>query len=435
MKILIVDDDRTVCQSLRLLFLTRGDEVQYLINPGNILAFIERYSPDVLLLDLNFSIDTSGREGLKILSEVHRAYERLPVILITAWGSLDLAVQGMKSGASDFVTKPWDNESLVQKVETQYLLRQGGTKGDFDAALLGNSPAVVSARNLVQQAAVSDATLWISGDRGTGKDYLASIYRSLGKRSAENLEILEAGAEVEWELWGYRKGAVPGATKDLRGLFSRVGEGIIQLDAWENFPPIVQSRLLRVLEERKYKSIGSEFEEPLRCGWLSTSRLRPEELIMDGLLREDLYYRLAQVHIHLPNLDERREDIPVLIQAFVEQLNQGDRKRRLEESAVEWLSTCSFPGNVRQLKGFLERVWLLSEGYTLTMKELKRYFVEEEQKPDLTLEGMEKEMIKRAIAQKKGNMSEVAKVLGITRSALYRRMSKFGIGNTAMDED
>jgi two-component system NtrC family response regulator len=435
MKILIVDDDRTVCQSLRLLFLTRGDEVQYLINPGNILAFIERYSPDVLLLDLNFSIDTSGREGLKILSEVHRAYERLPVILITAWGSLDLAVQGMKSGASDFVTKPWDNESLVQKVETQYLLRQGGTKGDFDAALLGNSPAVVSARNLVQQAAVSDATLWISGDRGTGKDYLASIYRSLGKRSAENLEILEAGAEVEWELWGYRKGAVPGASKDLRGLFSRVGEGIIQLDAWENFPPVVQSRLLRVLEERKYKSIGSEFEEPLRCGWLSTSRLRPEELIMDGLLREDLYYRLAQVHIHLPNLDERREDIPVLIQAFAEQLNQGDRKRRLEESAVEWLSTCSFPGNVRQLKGFLERVWLLSEGYTLTMKELKRYFVEEEQKPDLTLEGMEKEMIKRAIAQKKGNMSEVAKVLGITRSALYRRMSKFGIGNTAMDED
>lgn len=409
--------------------------MQYLINPGNILAFIERYSPDVLLLDLNFSIDTSGREGLKILSEVHRAYERLPVILITAWGSLDLAVQGMKSGASDFVTKPWDNESLVQKVETQYLMRQGGTKGDFDAALLGNSPAVVSARNLVQQAAVSDATLWISGDRGTGKDYLASIYRSLGKRSAENLEILEAGAEVEWELWGYRKGAVPGATKDLRGLFSRVGEGIIQLDAWENFPPVVQSRLLRVLEERKYKSIGSEFEEPLRCGWLSTSRLRPEELIMDGLLREDLYYRLAQVHIHLPNLDERREDIPVLIQAFAEQLNQGDRKRRLEESAVEWLSTCSFPGNVRQLKGFLERVWLLSEGYTLTMKELKRYFVEEEQKPDLTLEGMEKEMIKRAIAQKKGNMSEVAKVLGITRSALYRRMSKFGIGNTAMDED
>jgi two-component system NtrC family response regulator len=435
MKILIVDDDRTVCQSLRLLFLTRGDEVQYLINPGNILAFIESYSPDVLLLDLNFSIDTSGREGLKILSEVHRAYERLPVILITAWGSLDLAVQGMKSGASDFVTKPWDNESLVQKVETQYLLRQGGTKGDFDAALLGNSPAVVSARNLVQQAAASDATLWISGDRGTGKDYLASIYRTLGKRSAENLEILEAGAEVEWELWGYRKGAVPGASKDLRGLFSRVGEGIIQLDAWENFPPVVQSRLLRVLEERKYKSIGSEFEEPLRCGWLSTSRLRPEELIMDGLLREDLYYRLAQVHIHLPNLDERREDIPVLIQAFAEQLNQGDRKRRLEESAVEWLSTCSFPGNVRQLKGFLERVWLLSEGYTLTMKELKRYFVEEEQKPDLTLEGMEKEMIKRAIAQKKGNMSEVAKVLGITRSALYRRMSKFGIGNTAMDED
>jgi two-component system NtrC family response regulator len=435
MKILIVDDDRTVCQSLRLLFLTRGDEVQYLINPGNILAFIERYSPDVLLLDLNFSIDTSGREGLKILSEVHRAYERLPVILITAWGSLDLAVQGMKSGASDFVTKPWDNESLVQKVETQYLLRQGGPKGDFDTALLGNSPAVVSARNLVQQAAASDATLWISGDRGTGKDYLASIYRSLGKRSAENLEILEAGAEVEWELWGYRKGAVPGASKDLRGLFSRVGEGIIQLDAWENFPPVVQSRLLRVLEERKYKSIGSEFEEPLRCGWLSTSRLRPEELIMDGLLREDLYYRLAQVHIHLPNLDERREDIPVLIQAFAEQLNQGDRKRRLEESAVEWLSTCSFPGNVRQLKGFLERVWLLSEGYTLTMKELKRYFVEEEQKPDLTLEGMEKEMIKRAIAQKKGNMSEVAKVLGITRSALYRRMSKFGIGNTAMDED
>jgi two-component system NtrC family response regulator len=181
--------------------------------------------------------------------------------------------------------------------------------------------------------------------------------------------------------------------------------------------------------------LGSEYEEALRCGWMSTSRLRPEELITDGLLREDLFYRLAQVQVHLPSLDERREDIPVLIHAFAEQLNQGEKKRRLEESAVEWLSTCSFPGNVRQLKGFLERVWLLSEGYTLTMKELKRHFVREEQKPDLTLEGMEREMIKRAISQKKGNMSEVAKVLGITRSALYRRMSKFGLGNAPMNED
>lgn len=437
MKILIVDDDRTVCQSLRLLFLTRGDEVQYLINPGNILAFIESFRPDVLLLDLNFSIDTSGKEGLKILAEVHRSYERLPVILITAWGTLDLAVQGMKSGASDFVTKPWDNDSLVQKVETQFLLRQGrgGKQEALLSAVLGSSSAMVAVREQVQHAAASDATLWISGDRGTGKDFLAGLYRQLGKRSAQPLVKLEGGESVEWNLWGYRKGAVQGAQKDYRGLFSLVGEGIIHLDAWGSIPPAVQSRFLRVVEERKYMVLGSEYEEALRCGWMSTSRLRPEELITDGLLREDLFYRLAQVQVHLPSLDERREDIPVLIHAFAEQLNQGEKKRRLEESAVEWLSTCSFPGNVRQLKGFLERVWLLSEGYTLTMKELKRHFVREEQKPDLTLEGMEREMIKRAISQKKGNMSEVAKVLGITRSALYRRMSKFGLGNAPMDED
>ena len=435
MKILIVDDDRTVCQSLRLLFLTRGDEVQYLINPGNILEFIGSFQPDVLLLDLNFSIDTSGTQGLKILGEVHRAYERLPVILITAWGTLDLAVQGMKSGARDFVTKPWENESLVQKVETQYLLRQGGAKGELASALLGHSPAMVEARTLIQQAADSDASLWISGDRGTGKDFAGGLYHALGKRSREPLLKLEPSESVEWDLWGYRKGAVPTASRDQRGLFSKVGEGIVHLDSWDNFPSVVQSRLLRVLEERKYKVIGSEYEEPLRCGWISTSRSRPEEMIGGGALREDLYYRLAQVHVHLPAVEDRREDIPVLVRAFAEHLNQGERKRRLEDSAIEWLSTCTFPGNVRQLHSFLERVWLLSEGYTLTIKELKRYFGQEEQKQDLTLEEMEKEMIRRAIAQKKGNMSEVAKVLGITRSALYRRMSKFGLGNSAMDED
>jgi two-component system NtrC family response regulator len=429
MKILIADDDRTVCQSLRLLFLSQGHDAQYIINPLNILEFIESYAPDVLLLDLNFSVDTSGEQGLQILKDVHAAYERLPVILITAWGTLDLAVQGMKAGASDFVTKPWENEVLMQKVQTQWSLRQTAvsTKANLLDELVGSSEAMKLARELLSKAASSEATLWISGSRGTGKDLLVSIYHRMGNRSGLPLLKLEDSEEVEAELWGYRKGVFPGSTKDHRGLLSKIGEGNLQISAWESLSSGLQSKLLKVIEERKFTVIGSDLEMDVRCGWLATSHFHPDDSLETGALREDLYYRLAQVHIHLPDLDERREDMPELIRHFSAQLNAGERKRKLEESAIEWLSTCSFPGNVRQLKAYLERVWLLSEQYTLNIKELKKYFAAEDKPADLTLEGMEKEMIKKAIAQKKGNMSEVAKTLGITRSALYRRMSKFGI--------
>jgi len=443
LKILIADDDRTVCQSLRLLFLTRGFEVQYLINPFNIIDFIESFKPDVLLLDLNFSIETTGEEGLQILKEVRHAYADLPVVLLTAWATLDLAVRGMKTGASDFITKPWDNEAIVSAVNTHLKLnagRQAAVLQKLDT-IIGGSEAMQKARALLLGAAPTDASVLITGEQGTGKDLVAETLHDLSQR--KEYPFIKAdvpgfpGALLERELFGYRKGAFAEAASDYKGLLSRAEAGTVFLDEIGAMPLPLQSKLLRVTEERIFEPVGSGLPEKLRCNFISSSRSDAGRLVAEGHLREDLFYRLSLVHIHLPALAERPEDIPLLAAYFAENLNRGDKKRKLEDRALEWLSTQAFPGNVRQLKRLIERTWLLSDNYSITIKELKKNLSPDStrQESGMTLEEMEKNMIQKAIALKKGNMSEVAKNLGITRSALYRRMSKFGLTNPGDHEN
>lgn len=441
-RILIVDDDRTVCQSLRLLFMTRGFEVQYLINPLNVIAFIGSFKPDILLLDLNFSVETSGKEGLMILKEIRQVYAGLPVILFTAWGTLDLAVRGMKTGASDFITKPWDNEGVISAVNTQLKLngsRQETLLQKLDN-IIGQSEAIQKVRSLMLSAAPTHAPVLITGEQGTGKELVAEALHDLSLRKEHPFIKADVaglpGMLLERELLGYRKGVFPEAGADHRGLLSRAGEGTLFLDEIGEIPIPVQSKLLRATEERLFEPQGSDLTEKLKCRFVSSSRLDTEKLIREGRFREDLFYRLSLVHIHLPPLAERAEDIPLLAAHFSEKLNQGEKKRKMEDRALDWLSTQEFPGNVRQLKNLIERTWLLSDNYNLTIKELKKNLSSESAREGslMTLEEMEKSMIRKAIAAKKGNMSEVAKKLGITRSSLYRRMSKFGISNPDMDE-
>lgn len=442
-RILIVDDDRTVCQSLRLLFMTRGFEVQYLINPLNVIEFIGSFKPDILLLDLNFSVETSGKEGLMILKEIRQVYAGLPVILFTAWGTLDLAVSGMKTGASDFITKPWDNEGVIAAVNTQLKL-SGRTQEALQQKLdniIGQSEALQKVRSLIRSAAPTQAPVLITGEQGTGKELVAETLHDVSLRKEHPFIKADItglpGMLLERELLGYRKGAFQEAMTDHRGLFSRAGEGTLFLDEIGDIPVPVQSKLLRATEERAFEPLGSTLTEKLKCGFISSSRRDPGKLTGEGYFREDLFYRLSVVHIHLPPLAERAEDIPLLAAHFAEKLNRGEKKRKMEDRALEWLSTQEFPGNVRQLKNLIERTWLLSDNYSLTIKELKKNLSSEPGRQDsgMTLEEMEKVMIQKAIALKKGNMSEVAKNLGITRSALYRRMSKFGFTNPGDHEN
>ncbi len=442
-KILIADDDRTVCQSLRLLFITRGFEVQYLINPLNIIEFIESFRPDVLLLDLNFSIETTGEEGLRILQEVRRVYANLPVILLTAWGTLALAVRGMKTGASDFITKPWDNDAVVSAVNTHLTLngsRQEEQLQKLDT-IIGGTEVMQKAKSLLLGAAPTDASVLITGEQGTGKELLAETLHDLSRRRDSPFIKADVpgfpGVGLERELFGYRKGAFAEAGSDYRGLLSRAEAGTIFLDEIGEIPLALQSKLLRITEERTYEPLGSGLSEKLKCSFVSSSRSDAGKLITEGRMREDLFYRLSLVHIHLPPLAERPEDIPLLAAHFADKLNRGEKKRKLEERALEWLSTQEFPGNVRQLKRLIERTWLLSDSYSISIKELKKNLSPDpgRQESNMTLEEMEKSMIQKAIALKKGNMSEVAKNLGITRSALYRRMSKFGLSNPGDHEN
>jgi two-component system NtrC family response regulator len=437
-KILIVDDDRTVCQSLRLLFMTKGFEVQYLINPLNVIEFIDSFKPEVVLLDLNFSIETSGQEGLEILEKIKKSFQSLPVLLFTAWGTLELAVAGMKAGAVDFLTKPWDNEELISAVKTQLLLKQNQSIEQESSLnqIVGNSEAMKNLRTVVSQVSQTDATVIISGDKGTGKTHIAEIMHELSlRKNLVNFKLYDLTEEqTERELLGYKKGVFQGASRDTIGVLKEVNEGTLLWEGIENLTLPMQSKLLKILQEKQFCALGSDEEIRVKSRWISTSQV---DLKSNKDFREDFLYKMGLVSIQIPALSERPEDIPALAQHFIDKLNLGERKKKMDSAALEWLSTQDFAGNVAEIKQMIERTWLLSPQYTLTIKELKKNLDKNDSNAsrELTLDEMEINMIQKAISQKKGNMSEVAKKLGITRSSLYRRMNKFGIINPNLDEN
>ncbi len=434
-KILIVDDDRTVCQSLKLLFSTKGFDVQYIINPLNVIEFIDTFKPDIVVLDLNFTLEASGDEGLQILQKVHAVFPTLPIILITAWGTLELAVKGMKSGAVDFITKPWDNAQMVSAVKTQLQLRleaEQNTSSRLEG-IIGVSDAITEVKALITKVAPTDATVLVTGGSGTGKELVAEAVHELSSRYEQPfLKVNLGGIPTELfesELFGHKKGAFTGAVADREGRFQKVGGGTLFLDEIGDLSAPSQVKLLRVLQERTFEPLGSSETLKSHARVVSATHRDLHKMVEEEKFREDLFYRINLLHIHLPDLNQRAEDIPYLTQAFVQKLNGGGSSKDIEDSALEWLSIQDFPGNVRQLKNWVERTWLLSDRRKLSIQDFKA-----QQNPTgrktragQTLEQVEKEMIEKAISGKKGNMTEVAKSLGITRSALYRRITKYGI--------
>ena len=446
-RILIIDDDPAICGSLKLLLGKKGYEASALQQPGQSKELVEAFGPDLILLDMNFSLETSGRQGLKMLHELVASRPDIPVVLMTGWATVQLAVEGMKAGARDFIAKPWDNEQLIASIETALTLygpagkRKAEWKPDMET-MAGQSPALRELLEKARQIAPTEAPVLITGESGTGKELLAEYIHALSRRAEGPFLRVNLGGIsdtlFESEMFGHRKGAFTDAYADRTGRFGKAEGGSIFLDEIGDLAFSSQVKLLRVLQEKTYEPLGSSQTLRADVRVISATNRDLGALIAAGKFREDLYYRVNLIALHLPPLRERREDIPALVSRFAEQVCQVYQTDppQIEKEAMQWLSHQEYRGNIRQLKNAVERAMLLNLGKkSLRLRDFQACFSEPAAAtlanlPEvgaMSLEQMEIEMIKKALNYHKQIISKTARSLGITRSALYRRLDKYGI--------
>jgi two-component system, NtrC family, response regulator len=453
--ILIVDDDPSVTASLSLLLKRHGHPARVARSPEEALELLREQDFDLVLQDMNFSRATSGEEGLELLAGIRRLRPRLPVILITAWGSIALAVEGMKAGAADFVTKPWSNAQLLQTVETALSLAgQGDGKGapasreeldrrfDF-RGLIGAEPRFLKILELIGRVAPTDASVLITGESGTGKELAAeAIHRNSRRREGPFVKVNLGGISstlFESEMFGHVKGAFTDARADRKGRFEMADRGTIFLDEIGEIDPAAQVKLLRVLQDRSYEVLGSSVTRTVDTRVVSATNRDLAELVERGQFREDLLYRLNLIAMRLPSLRERRGDVPLLARHFLDLSARAYRRPpvALTDRAVAWLQDQPWPGNIRQLKQTLERAVLVIDGDRLDVRDLVALSGLEEREArggaalpspgTMTLDEMEKAMIVKCMRHYEGNITRVAEALGLSRAALYRRFEKYGI--------
>lgn len=446
-KILIIDDDRAVCISIQLLLNRSGYTTQAVHHPKEAKAAIVDFAPDLVILDMNFSIDTSGKQGLAFLQTIKKEFAHLSVILITGWGTLQLAVKGMKLGASDFLTKPWDNKHLLSSIKTVFDLKQSakqapsGAITDFDH-IIGQSPAFLQVIEQAKRIAPTDANVLITGESGTGKELLAEAIHYQSKRADHNFVKVNLGglsaSLFESELFGHKKGAFTGAHSDRVGRFEKAHQGSIFLDEIGELPLDLQVKLLRVVQEKKYEVLGSSDTIHIDFRTISATNRDLAEMVSKSQFREDLYYRLNLISLHLPSLNSRKGDIPLLVEHFVQKMQKlyGFDHISTKASALNWLQQQRFPGNIRQLKNIVERTILLANDKSVLTKEDFQLCFENKNQlttvklPEvgsISLEELEKIMIQKALSFHNNHISHSARSLGITRNALYRRMEKYGL--------
>lgn len=441
-RILIIDDDRTVCSSLELLLRKRGYAARSIQQPNIALDTIAEWQPDLALLDMNFTIDTSGRQGLKLLQRIREHHPSLEVILMTGWATVQLAVEGMKLGARDFLAKPWDNKHLVNSIETILTLRQPKaepTTTTPHSHIIGSSPAIQEVLDMVARVGPTHASVLITGESGTGKELIAEAIHLQSKRADEAFVKVNLGGIptelFESEMFGHLRGAFTGAHSDREGRFATAHRGSIFLDEIGEVNLANQVKMLRVLQERSYEKLGSSEVHHTDVRVISATNRNLEQMVNDGYFREDLYYRINLINIHLPPLRDRREDIRPLLRYFVDNvttLYDADPPY-LDEECLHWLEQQNYPGNIRQLKNFVERTILLHLGKkTLTWKDFQKSYMSQSKSgtpasKSLNLEEQEIALIQRALAQHNQSISAAARALGITRSSLYRRLEKYGI--------
>jgi DNA-binding NtrC family response regulator len=401
---------------------------------------------DLALIDLNYTRDTtSGQEGLDLLARLRQRDERLPVVVMTAWGSVGLAVEAVRRGARDFLEKPWENERVAAVVRTQLELRRALRAVDHQAqeqkeqlpALLATSPAMRQVLEVIERVGPSDATVLITGENGTGKGVVASLLHAASARTARPLVTVDVGALseslIESELFGHVRGAFTDARQDRAGRFEIADGGTLFLDEIGNLPLPQQSKLLRVLETGEFEPVGASRPRRADVRVLAATNAELDREVGAGRFRQDLRYRLNTIEIRLPALRERPEDLPLLAEHF---LGRHARRYRRElvgftAAALEALVGHRWPGNVRELSHVVERAVLMARGEAITADDLGLREppppVASETGDDLDLERMEKRLIERALARHDGNFVLAAAALGLSRSALYRRAKAFGL--------
>jgi DNA-binding NtrC family response regulator len=450
-RVLIADDQPAVIEALRLLLKGEGFEIKSVAAPGDVLEALGRQSFDVALIDLNYTRDTtSGQEGLDLLARIRAVDASLPVVVMTAWGSVDLAVEAIRRGARDFVQKPWENERLLTILRTQTELAGALRKGERLEAenqmlrkenghgrplLIAGSKAMQPVLDLVEHIGPSDANVLITGENGTGKEVIARTLHALSPRASKPLVAVNAGAlsegVFESELFGHVRGAFTDAKSDRVGRFELADGGTLFLDEIANVPSNLQPKLLRVLETGEFERVGSSQTRRTDVRVLSATNADLTEEVAAGRFRQDLLFRLNAVEIRLPPLRERCEDIPALCEHFLSVYAHRYRKslKGFEPAALEALCGNPWPGNVRELDHVVQRAVLMARGEEVRVVDLGLQPVREaggeRRLEEMSLEEVERLLIQKALKRFGGNVSQAAEVLGLSRSALYRRMQKY----------
>jgi DNA-binding NtrC family response regulator len=448
-RILIADDQRDILEALLLLLKTEGYAVDTAASPAAVLASVEGGDYDAALIDLNYARDTtSGQEGLELVAKLQQADQTLPVIVMTAWASVDVAVEAMRRGARDFVQKPWDNTRLLTIVRTQVELSRALRRGrQFEAAarlrfdgapaLVAQSAAMRPVLDLIERTAPSDANVLITGENGTGKGLVAQAIHALSPRASRPMVTVNAGGVSETvfesELFGHVRGAFTDARADRVGRFELAEGGTLFLDEIANVPLSQQAKLLRVIATGEFERLGSSRTRRVDVRVLSATNARIEEEVGAGHFRQDLLFRLNTIEIPLPPLRDRRDDIPALAAHFLEQHTRRYRKRisGFEPAAIDALLRHPWPGNVRELEHAVERAVLMAQGASIAPADLalRRSADGSAALENMPLEDVEAILIRKAVVRY-GSVTEAARALGLSRSALYRRLERYGIETT-----
>jgi DNA-binding NtrC family response regulator len=448
-RILVADDQPDVLEALRLLLKRDGWEIRTAASPAAVLAMVEGEDFSAALIDLNYARDTtSGREGLDLLGRLQQLDPTLPVTVMTAWGSVDGAVEAMRRGARDYIQKPWDNERLLTNLRTQIelgtALRQTRRLEDEASRqfgmdlpeLIAESRAMQPVLRLLDKVGPSDANVLISGEHGTGKEVLARWLHARSVRARKTFVAVNAGGLAdgvfESELFGHVRGAFTDAKSDRTGCVELADGGTLFLDEIANMPLGQQAKLLRVLQTGEFHPVGSSKVRRADVRVLSATNVDIARECTDGRFREDLLYRLNTVEIRLPALRDRREDIPKLAAYFLLRKNTKYPRapKAFSADAMSALLEHSWPGNVRELEHVIERAALLAQNDTVGTDDLllrARPGDSASRLEEMTLEDAERYLIQKALGRTGGNVSDAAKVLGLSRSALYRRLQHFGI--------
>jgi DNA-binding NtrC family response regulator len=450
-RVLIVDDNRSMLTALEMLLQSEFGEVYTLTNPGNLISTLRQHQIDVVLLDMNFKAGiNTGNEGIHWLNRINETDPSISVVLITAYGDVALAVKAVKEGAFDFILKPWDNEKLISTLHAALKLRISKQENQGlreraenltqemvppEQSIIGKSDCMKEVFDLVKKVAVTDANVLLTGENGTGKEVVAREIHRLSPRRKEIMVGVDMGAISETlfdsELFGHTKGSFTDAREDRAGKFETANRGTLFLDEIGNLTIGLQAKILTALQNRKVTRIGSNMPIPIDIRLISATNRDLNALIKEGLFREDLLYRINTIAIEIPPLRKRGSDILLLAFFFLDRYRSKYHKPglRITQKAEKQLMNHNWPGNVRELQHCIERAVILADQTEIdeSLLALSSSLEQSNLLPFQTFEEMEKQMILASLEKEKGNLSAVAKSLGITRPTLYSKMKKYAL--------